>query len=77
MNSTEQTVPTAEQKKTLWQAAMIAAFFVLILAAVVVGYGFLRAMSLLSSVLVPLGVAGIVSILLEFCDKTGKKPDAP
>ena len=44
---------------------MIAAFFVLILATVVVGYGLLRAMSLLSSVLVPLGVAGIISILLK------------
>lgn len=65
MNSTEQNVPTLEQKKTLWQAAMIAAMFVLILAAVVVGFGLLKAMSLLSSVLVPLGVAGIISILLK------------
>ncbi|MBK8986595.1 MAG: AI-2E family transporter [Chloroflexi bacterium] len=65
MNSDGQKIPTIEQKKTLWQAAMIAAFFVLILAAVVVGYGLLRAMSLLSSVLVPLGVAGIISILLK------------
>ena len=65
MNSTEQTTPTLEQKKTLWQAAMIAALFILILAAIVVGYGLLRAMSLLSSVLVPLGVAAIISILLK------------
>ena len=65
MNSTEQTTPTLEQKRTLWQAAVIAALFILILAAVVVGYGFLRAMSLLSSVLVPLGVAAIISILLK------------
>ncbi|MGB5060152.1 MAG: AI-2E family transporter [Candidatus Promineifilaceae bacterium] len=65
MNSTEQNVPTLEQKKTLWQAAMITAMFVLILAAVVVGFGLLKAMSLLSSVLVPLGVAGIISILLK------------
>jgi len=65
MNSTEQTTPTLEQKKTLWQAAMIAAVFVLILAAIVVGYGLLRAMSLLSSVLVPLGVAAIIAILLK------------
>lgn len=65
MNSTEQKIPSLEQKKTLWQAAMIAAFFVLILAAFVVGYGLLQAMSMLSSVLVPLGVAGIISILLK------------
>jgi predicted PurR-regulated permease PerM len=65
MNSTEQKIPTLEQKKMLWQAAVIAAFCVLILAAVAVGYGLLRAMSLLSSVLVPLGIAGIISILLK------------
>ncbi|MFO7679887.1 MAG: AI-2E family transporter, partial [Chloroflexota bacterium] len=65
MNSNEQKIPTLEQKKTLWQAAVLAAFFVLILATVVVGYGLLRAMGLLSSVLVPLGVAGIISILLK------------
>jgi len=65
MNSTEQTTPTLEQKRTLWQAAVIAALFILILAAIVVGYGLLRAMSLLSSVLVPLGVAAIISILLK------------
>jgi predicted PurR-regulated permease PerM len=65
MNSTDQKIPTLEQKKTLWQAAVIIAFFVLILAAVVIGYGLLRAMSLLSSVLVPLGIAGILSILLK------------
>jgi predicted PurR-regulated permease PerM len=65
MNSTEQKIPTLEQKKMLWQAAVIAALFVLILAAVGVGYGLLRAMSLLSSVLVPLGIAGIISILLK------------
>jgi predicted PurR-regulated permease PerM len=65
MNSTEQKIPTLEQKKTLWQAAVITAFFVLILAAIVVGYGLLRAMGLLSSVLVPLGVAGIISILMK------------
>jgi predicted PurR-regulated permease PerM len=65
MNSTEQKIPTLEQKKTLWQAAMIAAFFILILAVVVVGYGLVRAIGLLSSILVPLGVAGIISILLK------------
>lgn len=65
MNSAEQKIPTLAQKKTLWQAAVIAAFFVSILAAVVVGYGLLKAMSLLSSVLVPLGAAGIISILLK------------
>ncbi len=65
MNSTEQEIPTLEQKKTLWQAAVIAALFVLILAAVGVGYGLRQVMSLLSSVLVPLGIAAILSILLQ------------
>lgn len=65
MNSNEQKIPTLEQKRTLWQAAMIAAIFVLIMAVVVVAYGLLRVMSLLSSVLVPLGAAGIIAILLK------------
>ena len=60
-----ESIPTIEQRKILWQALTLAALFFLILAGVVIFSGLIQLAGLLASVLIPLSVAAVISILLE------------